>query len=104
MYAVIRDHNRHYTVRPGDEVRIDLRPEAQPGEEITFEAVLVGEGKATRIGHPAVPGARVIGEVRGVVKGEKLVVYRWLHRHGFRRKKGHCQRFLRVKIREIRTE
>jgi large subunit ribosomal protein L21 len=46
----------------------------------------------------------VIGEVRGVVKGQKLVVYRWRHRHGFRRKRGHRQRFLRVKIREIRTE
>jgi large subunit ribosomal protein L21 len=104
VYAVIRDRNRNYTVRPGDEIRIDLRSDLAPGAEITFPALLVGEGASTRVGKPTVPGVEVVGEVRGLAKGEKIVVYRWRHRHGFRKKTGHRQKYLAVRIREIRTE
>jgi large subunit ribosomal protein L21 len=104
VYAVIRDRNRNYTVRPGDEIRIDLREDLAPGAEIAFEAVVVGEGPATRVGRPTVPGVKVLGDVRGPAKGEKIVVYRWRHRHGFRKKTGHRQKYLAVRIREIRTE
>jgi large subunit ribosomal protein L21 len=102
VYAVIRDRSKNQIVRVGDEIRIDLRRGARPGDEVSFEALLVSDGGKTRIGLPTVAGATVVGEVKGEARGEKLYPYRWRRRHGFRRKRGHRQTYLRVKIREIR--
>jgi large subunit ribosomal protein L21 len=45
----------------------------------------------------------VAAEILGEVKGEKLVVFKFKRRKGYRRKMGHRQRYLRVKITDINS-
>ena len=53
------------------------------------------------VGAPYVNGAAVTAEIIGEVKGDKIDVIKFKRRKGYRRKLGHRQRYLRVKIGEI---
>jgi len=102
MYAVIRDRNQQATVRTGDVVMCDLLASAQPGEKVTFDEVLLlsDEGKV-QVGTPTVKGASVTGEIVGMKKGTKLVVFRFKRRKNVRVKRGHRQKYTAVKITSI---
>ena len=99
MYAVISDRGRQTGVRVGDVVDLDLSSDLEPGSNVTFDQVmlLANEGE-TRVGTPTVDGASVTAEVVGEAKGDKLVVFRFKRRKNVRVKRGHRQRYTRVKI------
>ena len=99
MYAVINDRNEQTTVREGDIVLCDLKASAQPGDEIIFDQVLmVGNEGKVQIGKPNVAGASVKAEVLGEEKGEKIIAFRFKRRKNVRVKRGHRQRYTRVRI------
>lgn len=104
MYAIIEDSGTQIRVAKGDVVDIDLRDVDAKRKKIKFERVLVvgesGTDSAT-IGQPYVAGAAVTAEVLEEVKGDKINVIKFKRRKGYRRKVGHTQRFLRVRIDEI---
>ena len=104
MYAVIQDRGRQHTVRAGDEILCDLLADKSPGDQLTFNDVLLlgGEGEA-RLGTPFVEGATVTAEVVGLERGDKLVVMRFKRRKNVRRKKGHRQSYTRVRIQGIQA-
>ena len=54
-----------------------------------------------KIGKPTVAGASVEGEVIGVVQGDKIYIQKMRRRKNFRRRTGHRQMFLQVKIGKI---
>jgi large subunit ribosomal protein L21 len=101
MYAIIEDNSRQYTVHQGDVLDIDLR-DATERESVVFDQVLlVRDEEGTRVGTPTVQGARVVATVLGEVKGEKIVVRKFKRRKNYRRKQGHRQRYVRVRIDSI---
>ena len=102
MYAVIEDSGGQIKVSEGDIIRVDLRELAEDATELTFENVLLvgGEGEP-KIGTPTVSGAKVTADILTEVKGDKITVIKFKRRKGYRRKRGHRQRFLRVKITKI---
>jgi len=104
MYAVIRESCRQTTVRTGDVILCDLQSQARPGDPITFGEVLLlaGEG-AVRVGSPTVAGARVTGEILGEEKGQKVISLRFKRRKNVRVKRGHRQRYTRVRITGIES-
>ncbi|MCL4142268.1 UNVERIFIED_CONTAM: hypothetical protein GTU68_010847 [Idotea baltica] len=99
MYAVINDRNEQTTVREGDILLCDLKADAQPGDEITFDQVLmVGNEGKVQLGKPTVAGASVKAEVLGEEKGDKVIAFRFKRRKNVRVKRGHRQRYTRVRI------
>ena len=102
MYAIIQDRRRQATVRKGDVLLCDLKSDKKPGDEITFdEVLLVGDEGAIKLGKPTLKGAKVTGEVLGEVKGEKVIAFRFKRRKNVRRKRGHRERYTQVKITAI---
>jgi len=108
VYAVIEDRGTQIKVAPGDVIDIDLMPgssEKKHPKKITFEQVLLignpGQKKPTSVGTPYLSGATVEADVVGEVSGEKLVVLMYKRRKGQRRKMGHRQNYLRIKITSI---
>lgn len=112
MYAVINDRSRQFTVRAGDEILCDLGldvPAAGPdtdapkvGAKVTFSDVqLISNEGGVKIGAPFVAGASVVGEVVGHERGDKVIAFRFKRRKNVRRKRGHRQNYIRVKIAEI---
>lgn len=101
MYAIISDSGRQFTVKEGDVLALDYR-EAEKGSTIDFDKVLVvSNDSGLTVGKPHVAGATVSAEVLGPKLGKKLVVQKLRRRKNSRRKTGHRQMFLEVKIGKI---
>lgn len=103
MFAVIADGGRQYKVQEGDLVVVDFRDDAQPGQTLTFDQVLLANaGGNSVIGRPTIDGASVAGEVVvAEFKGPKLEIQKFRRRHASRRHTGHRQKHTRVKITSI---
>jgi large subunit ribosomal protein L21 len=103
MFAVIEDGNRQYRVEQGDLLVVDYRDDAEPGQTLTFEKVLLANaGAGSVIGTPTIAGATVTGEVVvAEFKGPKLEIQKLRRRHASRRHTGHRQKHTRVKITAI---
>ena len=105
MYAVIETGGKQYRVEPGDVLDVERIPGlAADDSDVTFDRVLLlgGEGEV-QVGRPTVEGAQVTAARVGDVRGPKVVVFKMKRRKGYRRKNGHRQDLLRVRIRDIST-
>lgn len=103
MYAIIEESGGQRKVTEGEEILIDLYKggAAASGEAITFDKVLVvgPVGGEAKIGRPYVGGASVTAEVvEPTVMGDKLSIYKFKPKTGYRRKTGHRQRYTKVRI------
>ncbi len=100
MYAIVEDSGTQIKLSTGDVLEVDLRE--HDGDNITFDKVLMigGDGEPT-LGTPYIDGASVAIEVIEEFKGEKLDIIKFKRRKGYRRKTGHRQRYLRVRVGEI---
>jgi large subunit ribosomal protein L21 len=105
MYAIIQEGGGQRRVKAGDVIDADLLSggELAPGSPITFDKVLLigsDDGKSVaKIGAPFITGAKVTGEVvEGLVKGEKIHIFKFRRRKGYRRKTGHRQKYTSIKI------
>ncbi|MAJ45955.1 MAG: 50S ribosomal protein L21 [Planctomycetes bacterium TMED75] len=104
MYAIIEDSGTQIKVSEGDVIEIDHR-EGEEGSTLLFDKVLaIGDNSsddAARVGRPYLDGASVSAEVVEEFKTDKLHVIKFKRRKGYRRKIGHRQDMLRVKIDSI---
>lgn len=103
MYAIIEDSGRQLRVSQGDVVDVDLRDLGKEAKQVIFDRVLLigGEGEM-KVGTPLVKGAKVLAEVVSpLVKGEKIHIIKFRRRKTYRRKTGHRQKYLRVRVTEI---
>lgn len=102
MHAVIKTGGKQYVVRPGDVIDIEKIP-GEEGEAVSFgEVMLVSASREdVRVGSPLVENASVSGKIIGQRKGDKIVVFKFKRRKGYRRKAGHRQNLTRVEITEI---
>lgn len=102
MYAIIQDGAHQYKVNEGDTLDVQLHELDEDQKTLVFDQVLmVGEGSESKIGQPFVEGAKVTATIDGEIKGDKIVIMKMRRRKGYRRKQGHRQRYLRVKIDKI---
>jgi large subunit ribosomal protein L21 len=103
MYAVIATGGKQYRVQPGETIKIEKLDGVADKGAVEFDQVLlVADGTDVKIGAPTLPGAKVTGEVQVAAgKGEKLLIYKYRRRKGYRRKNGHRQLFTAVKITNI---
>jgi large subunit ribosomal protein L21 len=98
MYAVIATGGKQYRVQEGQTLRVE-KLAVEPGATVTFdEVLLLGGGAEVQVGAPTVRGAKVTAEVVENGRGEKLLIYKYRRRKGYRRKTGHRQSFTAVKI------
>jgi large subunit ribosomal protein L21 len=100
VYAIIEDSGTQIKVRQGDLVDLDLRELTADQKSVVFEKVLaVGdENAAAKIGLPYLSGAKVTATIIGETLGDKIVTWKYKRRKGSRKKMGHRQGYLRVKI------
>lgn len=98
MYAVIATGGKQYRVAPGETLEVEKLGHAA-GASLDFtEVLLVADGEQIKVGVPHVAGARVTAEVVADVKGDKLTIYKYRRRKGYRRKTGHRQTYTKIKI------
>ncbi|MDR0522034.1 MAG: 50S ribosomal protein L21 [Planctomycetaceae bacterium] len=102
MYAIIKDGGRQLKVEVDNRLKIDYREALNPGDTLEFTEVLaVSKDNDVVLGKPTVSGAKVIAEIVGDFKGQKLTIAKFRRRKNFKRKTGHRQIYTVVKIKEI---
>ena len=97
MYAIIEDGGKQYKVAEGERIEVELR-DAAVGDQITFDKVLFLGGESAKVGAPYLENVSVSGTVEANTKGKKVVSYRFRRREMYRRKVGHRQKYLQVRI------
>jgi large subunit ribosomal protein L21 len=103
MFAVIRTGGKQYRVAPNDQITVELLP-AQPGQTVTLQEVLmIGDAERVTIGAPTVAGASVTAEVVELARGPKLIVFKKRRRQNSRRKNGHRQDLMVLRITDIKA-
>ena len=101
VYAVVRDRGAQYRVEQGQMLDVALM-DAELGTEVVLdEVLLVGDVDDTKIGAPLVANARVVAEVVGEARGEKIVVFKYKRKKRYRRRTGHRQDYTRLAIKAI---
>ena len=102
MYAIVEDSGTQIKLSTGDVLDVDLRD--VDGDSLILDQVLMIGGKGESvIGAPYVDGATVGIEILEKVQGDKIDVIKFKRRKGYRRKTGHRQSYLRVRVGEIST-
>jgi large subunit ribosomal protein L21 len=103
VYAVIEDSGQQFQVQEGDVLEVDLRDLAEDQTEIEFDRVLLVSGDGSvNVGTPVVAGAKVLAEiVDPLVKGEKVFISQFRRRKDSRRRIGHRQKFMQVRVKKI---
>jgi large subunit ribosomal protein L21 len=100
-YAIIRSGGKQFRVAEGETVRVPSI-DIEAGETVELEALVVGgDGGETRVGTPAIDGARVTGTVVEHGRGDKIIVFKKKRRKQYKRTRGHRQGFTAVKIDSI---
>ncbi|MCK5585771.1 50S ribosomal protein L21 [Candidatus Bipolaricaulota bacterium] len=99
MYAVIETGGKQYRVHEGMVLEHELLQGADVGQAVQFDKVLlVAKDEDVKIGTPYVEGAVVKGEIQEQGRGDKIIVYKYKSKKGYRRKKGHRQSYMATRI------
>lgn len=99
MYAVIETGGKQYRVEQGTLLEHERIPGVEVEDEIVFDRVLLLASDAdVRVGTPLLENVTVKGRVRAEERGEKIIVYKYKSKKGYRRKRGHRQTVMKTEI------
>jgi large subunit ribosomal protein L21 len=103
VYAIIEDSGQQFKVSEGDVLRVDLRDLAEGVETLEFPRVLlVSDGKTLKVGTPLVEGAKVVASIEEeLAAGPKVRTFKYKRRKGYRKRIGHRQKYIEVKVTQI---
>ncbi len=103
MYAIIEDSGQQFRVCEGDVLNVDVRDLGENAKKIKFDRVLlVRDDSGIKVGTPLVEKAKVEADILNPrAKGKKVYIYRLRRRKASRRRTGHRQKFLQVRITKI---
>jgi large subunit ribosomal protein L21 len=99
MYAIIRAGGKQSKVSEGDV--IDIERLKQTGD-ITFTPLLIVKDDGTVISDAKkLEKAKVTAEVVGEHRGDKIEVFKYKNKTGYRRSAGHRQTYTTIKVKKI---
>lgn len=107
MYAIVEVGGQQHRVAEGDRVTVLGLPEVPSGTEaegrqVTITKVLaVGAGDQLTVGNPYVPNAKVIALVERELQGPKVEIFKFERRKKMRRRKGHRQQYVEIRVKSI---
>jgi len=99
MYAVIEVSGKQYKVEQGDEVIVD-RLDLDEGKSMTITPLLLG-GDKQAVTATELKGVKVKAKVEEHLLGDKIRVFTYKPKSGFKKMKGHRSRLSRVSIQSI---
>lgn len=101
MFAVVQTGGKQYKVCENDVVRVE-KLDANVGDKVKLEVLLVSDENGTVVGTPLVKNAVVEAEVLENGKEDKVVVFKYKPKKNVRTKQGHRQPYTELKILSIK--
>jgi large subunit ribosomal protein L21 len=102
MYAVVKTGGKQHKVVVGETVSVELL-DADAGSVVTLPVLLVSDGEKVFAGKDAA-AATVTAEVLGHGKADKVVIFKFKKRKGYKRTRGHRQGLTLIKVTDIALE
>ena len=101
MYAVVKTGGKQYRVAENDVIRVE-KLDLEAGSKVKLDNVLlIGDDKKITIGAPMISGASVEATVVEQMRDRKVIIFKKIRRHNYRRKKGHRQHLTVLKVNKI---
>ena len=101
MYALVETLGKQYKAEVGAVLLVDRLP-LEAGASYEIDKVLaVVDGDNAKFGTPYVEGAKITATVEEEVKGDKVKVFKFHRRKGYRRTQGHREKYTKITINEI---
>ena len=100
-YAIVETGGKQYKVSVGQIIEVEYLAVKEKAKVELDQVLLVSDGKKVTVGTPAVEGAKVVAEVMGNGKGDKVTIFKYKPKVRYRRKKGHRQPQTTLAIKEI---
>jgi large subunit ribosomal protein L21 len=99
MYAVIETGGKQYRVEEGMLLEHERIADTAIDDEVVFDRVLLYvDEDDIRVGTPHLENVTVKGRVRDEGRGDKIIVYKYKSKKGYRRKAGHRQPYMKTEI------
>ena len=102
-FAVNKAGGKQYRVIEDQVLKVE-GVKGEPGTIVQLGDVIMLGGDTPQIGSPMVSGASVAAEILDHVRGGKVIAFKKRRRKNSRRKRGHRQDFVLIRISEILTE
>ena len=102
MFAVIKAGGKQYRVAEDQVLKVE-GVQGEPGTIVQLGDVIMLGGDSVTLGAPTVSGASVAAEVLEQGRGAKVIAFKKRRRKNSRRKRGHRQDFVLIRISEILT-
>lgn len=97
MYAVIRAGGKQAKVQTGDV--IDIERVKTDDEKLSFEPLLVVDDDGNAVSdRDVLAKAAVTAKVLGESAGDKIDIFKYKNKTGYRRRQGHRQKYTRIEI------
>jgi large subunit ribosomal protein L21 len=103
MYAVVENGGKQFRVAPGDVVRVDtMAGDAGATVELGRVLSLTKDSGEVVVGKAAA-GVKVLGNIVGNDRGEKVIVFKFKRKKQYKKTIGHRQNYTAVKVSEIKA-
>ena len=103
MYAIVKTGGKQYTVKAGDVLDVE-KLEGAEGDKLDLQVLLVRDGKKTISDPKELSGVKVVAQIVEQHKGDKVLVFKFKKRKGYKRTRGHRQQLTRICIVELNGE
>jgi large subunit ribosomal protein L21 len=102
MFAVIKAGGKQYRVTEDQVLKVE-GVNGERGEIVQIGDVIMLGGDTPQLGTPTISGASVAAEIIEHGRGPKVIAFKKRRRKNSRRKRGHRQDFVLIRISEILT-
>ena len=102
MYAIVRTGGKQYRVERGQRLLIE-RLAADEGTEVPLQPLLYRAEEAV-LDRAGLEQVKVTAKVLEHVRGEKLRVFKFKPKRGYKRRTGHRQQLTRIEVTEIAAQ
>lgn len=100
MYAIVKTGGKQHRVAVGDTLEVE-RGLGGVGEQVQLPAVLLVEDGTVTADADALAKVSVTAEVVAESKGPKIRIIKYKNKSGYRKRQGHRQKLLQVKVTDI---
>jgi large subunit ribosomal protein L21 len=99
MYAIVKTGGKQYRVERGQQLLIERLPDEE-GSDVALEPILYRSEEAV-FDKAGLEKVKVTAKVLAHVRGEKLRVFKFKPKRGYKRRTGHRQSLTRIEVTEI---
>ncbi len=99
-YAIVESGGKQFKAVEGSSIVVDLL-KSEAGQSVDLDVLLLVDGDKVTVGTPYIDDVKVKATNLGMLKGPKLVVFKYRPKKHYRKKTGHRQQYTRLQIETI---